>query len=89
MDPGKASDGATVQLQRDFAVSAQRLFDAWTRPEVLAQWFGPEEFRVTSSSVNLETGGRYHLCLESPDGMTIKHFGEYVDISRHDLLTFT
>jgi uncharacterized protein YndB with AHSA1/START domain len=79
----------TVHLQREFSASPERLFNAWTRPEMLNDWFGPEGFRVIESSATVEVGGKYRIVIESPQGVVIEHFGEYVDVSRYNRLVFT
>ena len=65
------------------------MFDAWTHAEIIAQWFGPEGFIVSSSSLDLTVGGRYLVEIISPDDNVIKHFGEYVEINRPNSLIFT
>lgn len=76
-------------INRSFSAPIDRVFDAWTNAEVLAKWFGPEGFSVIRSEVQLHVGGRYDIEICSPDGKHIKHFGEYLEISKPDKLSFT
>ncbi len=76
-------------LKRIFSAPVERVFDAWTKPEVLANWFGPEGFSVNRSEVQLHVGGRYDIELCSPDGKHIRHFGNYLEISKPHKLAFT
>lgn len=76
-------------LKRIFKVPVEKVFDAWTKPEILAEWFGPEGFSVIRSEVHLNVGGSYHIDICSPDGKQISHYGSYLEISRPHRLAFT
>ncbi|MFT5115389.1 MAG: hypothetical protein ACI8P9_004740 [Parasphingorhabdus sp.] len=79
----------SLLLERVFEAPIQRVFDAWTRPEMLAAWFGPEGFKVLSADCDLSIGGSYDITILSPDNLQIRHFGEYVDIASPHRLVFT
>jgi uncharacterized protein YndB with AHSA1/START domain len=76
-------------IKRIFSASIDRVFDAWTKAEALAKWFGPEGFSVTRSEIQLYVGGSYDIEICSPDGQHIRHFGDYLEISRPHKLSFT
>ena len=78
-----------LTLQRVFKAPIERVFDAWTNADVLAEWFGPDGFIVTTAEIDLRLGGKYQLVLRAPDGAEIKHFGEYIEIVRPEKLVFT
>ena len=66
-----------------------RLFAAWTQPQQLVMWFGPDEFTVESAEIDLRVGGAYRITIVSPDGGVTCHFGEYVEVDRPRDLVFT
>jgi len=76
-------------IKRLFSAPIAQVFDAWTKAEVLAGWFGPEGFIVSHAETNLKIGGTYEINILSPEGNAIKHFGSYVEISRPYKLAFT
>lgn len=84
-----SSAHAILTLRRVFNVSIERAFEAWTKAEVLASWFGPVGFAVTTSEINLRRGGEYLIVIQSPEGVVIKHFGEYVEVTPPERLVFT
>jgi len=79
----------TLKICREFAAPIQAVFDAWTQAEVLAKWFGPQDFTVLNAPTDLSVGGKYEITIQSPDNNTIKHFGEYVEINEPNSLIFT
>ena len=83
------STRTTLTLHRVFNAPIATVFEAWTKAEILASWFGPAGFTVTASKIDLRRGGEYLIALRSPEGMTIKHFGEYVEVTPPERLVFT
>jgi uncharacterized protein YndB with AHSA1/START domain len=66
-----ASDTAPAQdfvLTRIFKAPRQRVWDAWTRPEMLMQWFGPKGVTTTVLQSELRPGGMLHAAMDSPGG---------------------
>jgi len=85
----RSSDQAVLTISRVFSAPVARVFEAWTKAEVLANWFGPAGFVVTTAKIDLRVGGKYLLVLQPPDGESIKHFGEYLEITPPQKLVFT
>ncbi len=84
-----SSARAVLILTRIFHAPIEEVFEAWTNAEVLADWFGPVGFRVTTAEIDLRLGGKYLIVLQPPEGEAIKHFGEYVEITPPTKLVFT
>ena len=80
---------ATLTLERIIQAKPAQVFEAWTKPEQLVKWFGPQGFSVANAQIELQNGGKYQISLLSPDGDHIHHFGEYVDIVPDRRLVFT
>ena len=79
----------TLNLKHIFDAPIEHVFAAWTNTELLAEWFGPENFTVTTANINLQVGGKYLLILQSPEGKNIEHSGKYVEINPPTKLIFT
>jgi uncharacterized protein YndB with AHSA1/START domain len=59
-----------VLITRVFDAPRELVWRAWTEPERLARWFGPEGFEVSRESVtiDLRVGGRYELTMVGGGG---------------------
>ncbi len=79
----------TLELERIFDAPIDKVFDAWTQPEILSKWFGPESFSVKDLSIDLRANGHYSITIETPDEKKICHFGQYLKIDRPNTLIFT
>ena len=66
-------------ISREFHAPRERVWQAWTEPERLQQWFSPKGFTVIAANLDLRPGGTYHYGMESPTGQAmwgIFHFRE-------------
>jgi uncharacterized protein YndB with AHSA1/START domain len=54
-----------VEITRVFDAPRQLVFDAWTDPDQVARWWGPDGFHTPPETVeiDLRVGGRYHLAM--------------------------
>ncbi|MGG5752554.1 SRPBCC family protein [Zafaria sp. Z1313] len=62
------ADG-TLVMERDFDAPREKVWEAWTDPDALAAWFGPEGWSVTAGSVMVEPrpGGVWRLVMASDE----------------------
>jgi uncharacterized protein YndB with AHSA1/START domain len=67
--PVAASD-QEVLITRIFDAPRERVFKAWTDPDEVAAWYGPEHFDTPRERVriDLRVGGRYELTMVQRDG---------------------
>jgi uncharacterized protein YndB with AHSA1/START domain len=57
--------------------SPERVFAAWTQPEQLKQWWGPESVTCIAAEVDLRVGGRYRIGNRFPDGSVVWITGKF------------
>lgn len=94
-----AGKSLKLELTRVIKASKQRVFDAWTRPEFVRQWFGPAEKECTLAETDARVGGAYTLELRgagctaegaaSDEVRTSRATGRYIKVDPYDLLQFT
>jgi uncharacterized protein YndB with AHSA1/START domain len=58
----------SITFERRFPVARERVFEAFTTPELLLKWWGPPEWPAVSCTVDLRPGGIWHYCVRSADG---------------------
>jgi len=79
----------SLRLTRSVAATAQRAFEAWTRPEHLKRWAAPEGYEVVAADVDLKVGGTYRIQMRSAEGTQHTAFGTYRAISAPTKLVYT
>jgi uncharacterized protein YndB with AHSA1/START domain len=53
---------------RDFDVPRELVFEAWTNPKHLAQWWGPDGFTITTHPFDMRPKGIWRFVMHGPDG---------------------
>jgi uncharacterized protein YndB with AHSA1/START domain len=71
-----------LSLSRDLYVPRELVFDAWTQPEHVAQWYAPEDCRMGAVVVDPVVGGRFELTWTDAAGMAVCEAGAFVEIAR-------
>jgi uncharacterized protein YndB with AHSA1/START domain len=49
----------TITFQRRFAAKPEDLFDAWTRPEEVSEWWDPTGARLSACEIDRRPGGAF------------------------------
>jgi uncharacterized protein YndB with AHSA1/START domain len=78
-------------MERTFDAPAQRVFDAWTSPEVLRRWWHAEHhWETTLAEVDLRVGGAVRVVMRDTDkDVEYGGGGQYLEIDRPRRLVFT
>lgn len=69
-----------LRIERVFDAPRQLVWNAWTTPELLMQWWGPGPFTSPICKVDLRVGGKYLYCMRGPDGTDYWSGGTYKEI---------
>jgi uncharacterized protein YndB with AHSA1/START domain len=78
-----------VRFQRVVQAECARVFDAWTTPAALLQWWGPADLPLVECTVDLRVGGSYRFVHRAADGSRHVFVGRYQRIERPTLLSYT
>jgi uncharacterized protein YndB with AHSA1/START domain len=81
----------TLVIERTFNAPAQRVFDAWTSPEVLRRWWHAEyDWETSLAEVDLRVGGAVRVVMRDPK-TDFEHGGggQYLEIDPPRRLVFT
>jgi uncharacterized protein YndB with AHSA1/START domain len=79
----------SLTLRRTYAAPRQRVFDAWTKPELLMKFLCTSEVRITEVTVDLRTGGSYKIVMLMSDGDRWNVGGVYRDVRPPERLSMT
>ncbi len=85
-----APDGAhELTLGRLLDAPRDKVYRAWTEPELLKRWFAPSPFTVSAASLDVRPGGSSLVVMRGPDGVEMPNRGVYLDVVPGRLLVFT
>jgi len=65
------------------------VFRAWTEPDRVARWWGPQGFVTTYCDMDIRPGGAFRVCMRSPEGAEHWKQGIYREIVAPERLAFT
>jgi len=85
----KTAEKTSLELVRFINAPTDRVYDAWTDPAQLRQWFGPEGVRTRNITADVRVGGYYRWDLTSPEGEELSAFGEYKELVPGKKIVFT
>lgn len=71
----------TVSINREFAAELSLVWDAFTKQEVLDQWWAPKPWSSKTKFMNFEVGGRRFYAMVSPEGQERWSIQQYTSIS--------
>jgi uncharacterized protein YndB with AHSA1/START domain len=84
------------KLVGDREIAATRVLDApralvweaWTEPEHIAKWWGPNGFSTTTHSMDLRPGGVWRYVMHGPDGRDYKNRVTYLEVVKPERLVY-
>lgn len=79
----------SIAVSRTYRASPQAAFDAWTKPEMIEQWFGPPGYSAHVVEHDFRVGGDWRFLMKGDAGDGLVHFGTFIAIDPPDRLTFT
>ncbi|GAB2563142.1 SRPBCC family protein [Spirosoma areae] len=71
----------TVSFSREFDADLSLVWDAYTKPEILDQWWAPKPWTSKTKSMDFEVGGRRFYAMVSPEGEEHWSIQKYTSIS--------
>src|SRR5438552_4798003 len=71
----------TVFINREFDAGLSLVWDAFTKQEILDQWWAPKPWLSKTKFMNFEVGGRRFYAMISPEGQERWSIQKYTSIS--------
>lgn len=71
----------TVYINREFDAGLSLVWDAFTKQEILDQWWAPKPWSSKTKHMNFEVGGQRFYAMVSPEGQERWSIQKYTSIS--------
>jgi uncharacterized protein YndB with AHSA1/START domain len=75
-------------LNRIIDAPIELVWEVWTQPEHIAQWWGPNGFTTTISTMNIEPNGEWNLVMHGPDGTDYNNKSIFKEIVLHKKIVY-
>lgn len=77
-----------LRLSRKLNAPIDLVWEVWTTPEHIANWWGPNGFTNTIHKMDLKPGGEWDLVMHGPDGTNYKNKSIFKEIVLHKKLVY-
>jgi uncharacterized protein YndB with AHSA1/START domain len=78
-----------VTTTRVFDAPLEAVWNAWTDPEQVSQWWGPRGFTAPVVELDVRPGGEVRIDMQGTDGSVYPNRGVFNDVSEPDRLVMT
>lgn len=83
------SPSLTLELTRVLPAPAPAVFAAFSEPEELERWWGPQGFTVPSVDFHPRVGAAYRIDMQPPEGESFSLIGEFREVDPPTRLAYT
>ena len=77
-----------ITIVRVYDAPVEDVWDAWTDPVQVAQWWGPRGFTLTTHHKDFRVGGTWKYTMHGPDGVDYPNTTPYLEIEKHVKLVY-
>ena len=85
-----STENRELVLERIVDAPRERLFDGWTNPKLMPQWFAPAPLVTTVHELDLRPGGAIRITMRDPNsGAEYPASGVYLEIVKNERLVWT
>jgi uncharacterized protein YndB with AHSA1/START domain len=89
LSPITTDPARDLVLERVVDVPPERVWEAWTTPERLKQWFTPAPWTTVDCEIDLRPGGIFRTVMRSPEGEEVPGSGCYLEVVPNRRLVWT
>lgn len=79
----------TLTLRKVFNAPVKFIWDAWTQPEHIVQWWAPKGMKIKVIEHDFRVGGKWKYSMPMPDGNEFISDGEYLEIVKFEKIVTT
>jgi uncharacterized protein YndB with AHSA1/START domain len=83
-----AAKANEIRIVRVYDAPVKAVWEAWTDPAQLAQWWGPRGFTITTHSKELRVGGQWRYTMHGPDGKDWPNVTKYLEVEEGKKLVY-
>ncbi|MXV16017.1 SRPBCC domain-containing protein [Hufsiella ginkgonis] len=69
-----------LRLMRTLNAPINLVWEVWTKPEHIGQWWGPNGFTNTITIMDVVPGGHWHLVMHGPDGTDYPNKSRFIEV---------
>ncbi len=87
--PDGTSDDREFVLTRTLDAPRELVFQAWTDPQHIARWWGPQGMTTSVTEMDLRPGGSWRYVMAAPDGSEFPLTGVFSEVVPNERIVTT
>ena len=88
MESKSSTHDREISISRILNAPVELVWEVWTKPEHIANWWGPNGFTTTISKMDLTAGGEWDLVMHGPDGTDYKNKSIFKEVVLHKKIVY-
>lgn len=88
-NPASPLSDRELVITRLIPAPREKIYRAWTEPELLKQWFAPLPFTTPTVELDVRAGGSNRIVMRDPQGNDYPNRGVYLEVVKNERLVFT
>ena len=77
-----------IHISRLLQAPIELVWEVWTNPEHIKNWWGPNGFTNTISKMDTKPGGEWNLVMHGPDGTDYNNKSIFKEIILHEKIVY-
>jgi uncharacterized protein YndB with AHSA1/START domain len=78
-----------ILITREFDAPKELVYEAWTTPELVRQWWCGERGEMTVCEIDLRVGGKWRYVMIANEGFEVAFHGEYRELVPNERMVST
>ena len=88
-NPTENNADREIVISRIFDAPRELVWEAWTNPQHVAQWWGPNGFSTTIEKMDVRAGGVWKQTMRGPDGMEYPNESVFQEVVKPERIVFS
>lgn len=91
MTANNPTDGSNREMvvSRVFAAPRELVWEAWTNPAHVVQWWGPNGFTTTIETMDVRPGGAWVHTMHGPDGTDYPNKSVFTEVVKPERIAYS
>lgn len=81
-------DARTLRFERVFNAPREKVWQAWTDPAHVGNWWGPDGFTTTTREIDVRSGGHWRFVMHGPDGRDYLNLIRFIEVAKPKRLVY-
>jgi uncharacterized protein YndB with AHSA1/START domain len=78
-----------IVITRILDAPREVVWNAWTDPQQVVQWWGPRGFTTTIQEMDVRPGGAWNLTMRGPDGVEYPNYSVFSEVAKPERIVFS